>query len=147
MKNNEITKTYTTNNALVNGIEFYNLRNKKLHFTNFGNKKTNKNGNPVMSGILCNSYDLAEYLNIDTTTLLDTIFELFEKKSLIQNNFKYYSSSVKKEGYKKLSSWKSYEEFEFNTDPDNPDLQSPIVWLTRIQAKKVIKMIGGQDNE
>lgn len=138
------TTTYSTEMPVIEKIDFYNKRNNVLHFTNFGEMKVNKEGNKVLHGRLTTSYDLANYLDVDLETINASIRENIDSKYLQCTNYKHYDSSVKTTGYKRLSSWMSYEEFNYEKDPNKPDIQCDVIYLNQIYANRIIRIFNGK---
>ena len=137
-------KTFVSVDALINQEElgYYNERNNKLHFTNFGTKKVNQKEKNILYGKLCNSLDLANYLNIDIERVNKTILDVCTDSTLKMNNLNIYNTAIDKSIPLK-NSWRGWaeENFKYNTDSSNPDNVFPIIWLNELNANRVIRVL------
>lgn len=101
----------------------YNKRHDVLIISKFGDKD------------VVNSFDLAEYLNMDIHELNSYIKTNYIL--VLNNEYKQFNSCIDKTT--PLSSLnKSWEKFNYNEDGHNPDLKLELLWISVSDANKII---------
>lgn len=105
-----------------NGVDYYNIRNKKLHVTHF------KNGHPFLNlkpGLYTTSVDIYTYL--------------YNKSDINESEYNSMLEKLREFEIVSKSTYKHYAENE--SDVNNYDIKLNCYWLTEREAKNFIKLM------